>query len=188
MNKKRILLLLMIILCAALIGFFAVRGFSEQIALRSAGVDTSQPVRPVVELGILVENTQYKVLQATAKTGEPMLLRLEKNGLGFWNAESIRTPKEGLSYAEDAWMIGTGTQRYTATDVPKFNYEWHYVYTGSDAQKLIQIPAEQIPANTTIDIQQLGEFYLIHVVSFADPEVFQQLHIPTYLKDNGFIP
>ena len=185
--KYKKTILCVTLLCVALITLFALRAFSEDIALARAGVDTKKTTRPIIKLGIM-DDVPYKVLQASTKNDDLVILRLTKNKLDFWQTERLEKTREGQTYAEHAWMIDAGLQRFSAEDVPEFNREWHYVCTGNNAQKRIEIPNEQIPENTTINIQQSGGFYLIHVISFGDPKYYQQLHIPTYLEENGFIP
>ena len=185
--KSKKIILCVTLLCIALVALFALCAFSEDIALARAGVDTGKTIRPIIELGIM-DDVPYKVLQASTKNGDPIILRLTKNKLGFWQTDRLEETREGQTYAEHAWMIDAGLRRFSVQDVTEFNDEWHYVCTGNDAQKRIEIPNELVPENTTINIQQSGGFYLIHVVSFGDPQYFQQLNIPTYLKENGFIP
>ena len=186
MKYKKVILCVTAI-CVVLVILFILASFSEDIALARAGVDTGKTMRYIVELGIM-DDVPYKVLQANSKNNDLVILRLTKNKLGFWQTEQLEKTREGQTYAEHAWMIDAGLQRFSVQDVPEFNREWHYVCTGNNAQKRIEIPNEQVPENTTINIQQSGGFYLIHVVSFADPEYYQQLNIPLYLQENGFIP
>ena len=183
-NKKAVICI--IVLCFVLISTFILAALSENIALAYAGVDTKKMMQPIIELGVM-DDVPYKVLRATTNNDEPVILRLTKK-LGFWQIDRLEKVRKGQTYAAHGWAITAGFQKNSDEDRYLFNKEWHYVCTGNDAQKQIEIPNELIPENTTINIQQSGEFYLIHVVSFGDPEHFQQLNIPAYLKENGFIP
>lgn len=189
MKQRTLIILCILILSSLLITFFILQANSLTIALSSSNIE-SDNLREVVELDTLMGDKYFKVIQSTSKDGALALVQLEKNWLGFWEVIKVNTPKTdaGQTYASTAWVKGAGTQRYTATDVPEFSYEWHYVYCGNDAMKWISFAEGTLPDNITVNVQQLGEFYIIHTVSFADPADLGGFSIPGYLKENGFIP
>ena len=189
MKQKNIVILCVVILSCILITFFILQANSFTIALNCSNIESAN-LREIVELDTLTDDKPFKVIQSTTKSGELALVQLEKNWLGFWEVTKVNTPKTdaGQSYTSTAWVKGAGTQRYTATDIPKFVNEWHYVYCGNDALKWIQFPEGSLPQNITVNIQQIGEFYIIHTISFADPADLGGFSIPGYLKENGFIP
>ena len=188
-SRTIITILCIVFIFFLLMTFFILQANSLSIALSSSNITYDNP-RQIVELDTLTGEKDFKVLQSTTKDGELALVQLERNWLGFWEVINVNTPKNdaGQTYVSTAWVKGAGTQRYTATDIPEFVYEWHHVYCGNDALKRIHFSEGSLPQNITVNIQQIGEFYIIHTISFADPSELGSFSIPTYLKENGFIP
>ena len=187
MEKRKKLIIWLVGLGIMLAVFLVSRANSLTLALISAGIDTDQPIRNVEELAILSDR-EFKVIQGTTKDGKLALVQLLKDVTGRWTVMSIQTEqtKGQASVASSAWFTDAGTQRFAATDVPEFYCEWHCAVCGNDAQKWINIPPEDIPDNLTINIQQIGGFYLIHMISF-EPEPIN-FDLVRYLAENGYIP
>ena len=188
MSRKKVIITKLCIALAVLlvIAFFVLRANSEALALSINGIEHKN-VRYIVDTNLGNDDTPYKVLQSYTKSGELALVKLEQNQLGFWTVFDINSGYYNGTYSHMAWVDLVGTRRFAATDKPEFLKEYHYVYTGNNAQKLIEIPAEQIPHNTTVNVQQLGEFYLIHMVSLTEPEE-HRFNIKDFLQENGYIP
>ena len=190
MKPRALIILCILILSGLLIIFFVLQANSLSISLSNSNINSNN-IREIAQLDVLLKGgNAFKVIQSTTKEGELALVQLEKNWLGFWEVTKINTPKTdaGQTYTSTVWVKSAGTQRYTSTDIPEFAYEWHHVYCGNDALKWICFPEDTLPENMTVNIQQIGEFYIIHTISFADPADLGDFSIPTYLKGNGFIP
>lgn len=62
------------------------------------------------------------------------------------------------------------------------------IYSGNNALKLIEFTPGQIPDNVTVNIQQAGESYWIHLITFAEPDVLNSIDMKSILQDNQCIP
>lgn len=185
--KKKIVLCICIFIFAALISvFFILQHNSETITLNQAGVDTKSTIRDVETIDF-DNGHEFKVIQCSMEDGKLAIVHLRKNDWGFWEVHSIEKENE-LNYAEYIWVKDTGYQLYSPTDTPIFGNEYHYVYCGNNALKLIKIAPEQLPDNVTLNVQQLGEFYLIHMFTYEKPQNIAGFNVIKYLQENGFIP
>ena len=185
MKRKSIAVISICILVVLVLVFFVFQANSKALALSSAGVDTSY-IHEVVALDVN-DGVEFQILYANMNDGTPALIRLEKNGLGFWSVKKLDTANEE-GYAAMGWAKFSSTQRYTATDVPRTGHIYHHVYAGNNALKLIDIPQDQIPHNLTMDIQQNGKSYVIHIITTAETSDYPGFDIYGLLKDNGCIP
>lgn len=61
--------------------------------------------------------------------------------------------------------------------------EWHKIYYGENAIKLIEIPYEKLPSGVALNIQQSGSSYLIHTISYEDPEVLNKIDMYSILQE-----
>lgn len=68
-----------------------------------------------------------------------------------------------------------------------FDFEWHMLYYGNNAIKLIEFLPGQIPENVAIDIRQAGNIYSIHLINFGDPYVLPNIDIYSLLLEAGCI-
>lgn len=184
MNKKRIIIIVAVAVC--LIVFFVLQANSLSFSMRAAGLETDD-VKLVEALDIDLDQ-EFKVLQTEKETGELVLVRMVKNKLGFWEVadlNSANSSERNNNYVSIAWVKDAGIKRFTHTETPVFEYEWHYVYCGYNAKEKIEFLPEQIPNNVTVNIQQAGEYYLIHVVTFADPDTNSSFPVWDILKENS---
>ncbi len=46
-------------------------------------------------------------------------------------------------------------------------YEVHKVFCGKNAYQTIEIPAEMLPSNVTVQILQIDEYYMLHFISYG---------------------
>jgi len=168
-----------------LVAFFILQACSLNMALRSAGISTNIAFMPV-ELD-MEEDRQVKVIVSETDDGEIAVVRLQKNALGFWRIISRKESGENLTVPGVAWVKHARIRSFgTVNNTDNYQREMHFVYAGNNAQKLIEILPEQIPANTTVNIQQHDELYMIHVITFAT-ESFE-FNAYEVLVENGCIP
>lgn len=80
-------------------------------------------------------------------------------------------------------MKNAGIRRYEADDDPSFSNEWHKLYYGDNAIKLVSIMPEQLPPGVALNIQQTGSDFSIHFISFEKPDVLEQIDV-YYLLEN----
>lgn len=184
MKRRQILWSIAAIVLLVLIIYCIVAHNSLNIALKRAGYQTDG-IRRVVELEKDSTGCLFSVFQVYSDDGKIALIYAKRDSLGFWHLSGIDDYKEEKGYASLVWSKGAGIRRFSFTDNPVFEWEWHFVYCGNNAIKEIVIEPDQIPENCAVNIQQAGEFYLIHIVTFAEnPE---SIEIGEILTDNGCI-
>lgn len=187
MNKKYKTLALIIILLVIVV-FFIIRANSFVFALKNEGLTTGD-IHTVEEHDYDANGREFKVVQTTSKSGELALALLTKNQFGFWSVTQcdVATADKQRDSVRIGWIQDGGAKRFTHTENAIFEQEWHLAYCGANAIKRIEIFPEQMPANVTVNIQQDGELYWIHVISFAEGEVLNDFDLMTILEENGCI-
>jgi len=78
-------------------------------------------------------------------------------------------------------MKNAGIRRWEAHDNPSFSSEWHKLYYGDNAIKLISITPEQLPPGVAFNIQQTGSDFSIHFILFEKPDVLEQINVYSLL-------
>lgn len=186
---KRFAIIILVILCVLLVSFFFLRSNSEHLALRYAEIDTNERI---YEISLDVDHGKmFKILQCTTIDGKMAILRLEKNGLGFWQVNDVA---KGINRVKYFWDTFAGSAYYVRQDdrEPEISYscEWHAVFCGTNAMKWIEIPDELVPANTTVNVQQIGDCYIVHVVSYSEKSTsaFLEFNVFHVLEECGVIP
>ena len=86
-------------------------------------------------------------------------------------------------------MQDVGVKRFVNTEEVDFVQEWHFAYCGNNAVAKIDLQTGQIPENVTVNIQQAGNTYWIHAISFADSYVINDFNnnLIQILETNGCI-
>ncbi|MBZ4646474.1 MAG: hypothetical protein PWR27_1432 [Petroclostridium sp.] len=185
MKKSHIILLLVLIF--AVIGFFVLQSCSFSLALVRAGLN----IGDVEDIEHSYDSVmkEFKVIKTSSKKHEIVLALVTKDSMGFWEvkktseATSVRPNLVGI-----AWIRSAGAKRFTHTENAIFENEWHYVYYGTNAAKLIEFIPGQIPCNVTVNIRQAGQKFWIHLISFSEPDVISNINIEALLKENKCIP
>lgn len=170
-------------ICFLLVAFIVLQQSSFQLALSFAGLSSKQ-IQYVEKLD--EDQTIFKVFQTTTKEGELALVRTEKNDLGFWQVVDIETPTEEDPFINMAWIGSATMRRYDEAAIGIREREYHFAYCGNDAIKTVELHEHQLPKNAAVNIQQAGEFYLIHIIAFASEEF--ALSIRSALEENGCVP
>lgn len=189
---KIALLVVVAVLILACIVFFVLQANSFPMMLRSAGLNTGT-VTYIVEQGVAQGEIDkwdkaYTVfLSQTMPGGIPALVYAEKNFWGFWYIEDIVIAEEEGDSVSLYWTNPTFFRRYDPNSEPIFEREVQRAYCGSNAIKLIEIEPEQLPPNTAINIQQAGNIYRIHTVSYVSGETTPTIDFEAILRQNGCI-
>jgi hypothetical protein len=164
-----------------------IRANSFSIALRRAGLNPNHVT--TIEHSFDSDKQEFKVIETSSKDNKLILAIVTKNRLGFWSISNIRG--DGTAnphFASIAWVKGGGFKRFSPTEDSVFQNEWHYAYCGDNATKQIEFLPGQIPENVTVNIQQGGSKFWIHVISFAEPEVLNAFDVKALLEENKCIP
>lgn len=184
MKRSTIFSLCIVALCILTIVFFILQANSERIALNQANIDKGY-YHEVVELGINIDQ-EYKIIASVTKDGNPVMIKLVKNPLGFWKIEQMHAVLPDY-IALMGWGSFQGFKRYDPEDTPHSDFEHHFGFCGNNAIKLINIPSEMIPDGVILTVHQVGSFYSIHATSYSDKQI-NSLHISDILKELGCIP
>ncbi|WP_139906133.1 hypothetical protein [Clostridium thermarum] len=164
-----------------------IRANSFSIALRMAGLNSNY-VR-IIEHDFGTNDEEFKVIETSSKDSKITLSIVTKNRLGFWKVSSFRGDDTvDPHFTSIAWIKGGGSKRFSSTEDSVFENEWHYAYCGDNAIKEIKFLPGQIPENVTVNIQQGGSKFWIHVISFADPGVLNRFDVKAILEENKCIP
>lgn len=173
--------LITILLVVAMLSF---RQFSFSIALLRAGLD-HQAISFVEQIDVDANGKRFSVLQTTTHTGTLALVRMTENAFGFWSVSDVEIAENDVGYTSIAWVKGAGVRRYEFQENPVFEQEWHIALCGNDAQKAIALQPEHIPENCTVNVQQAGEAYMIHLITFSQNGI--ELELRKILEQNAFV-
>ncbi|WP_163193569.1 hypothetical protein [Clostridium thermarum] len=183
-NKKEIAIVAIILIGIA---FLIIRANSFSIALRRAGLNPNY-VR-TIEHDFGTNDEEFKVIETSSKDSKITLAIVTKNKLGFWKVSSFRgDDRVDPHFTSIAWVKGGGFKRFSPTGGTVIEHEWHYAYCGDNAIKEIEFLPGQIPENVTVNIQQGDSKFLVHVISFAEPEVLNGFDVKALLEENKCIP
>ena len=163
-----------------------IRANSFQISLHRQGLGNQNV--DIIDHGFDNNKDEFKVIKTISNDNEIVLALMIKNKMGFWNISSIKASTTDSNLVTIGWVISGGAKRFVYTENAIFEQEWHLVYCGNNAKKLIEFFPGQIPENITVNIQQAGEEYCIHIISFAEPDVLNSFDVITLLKNNQCIP
>lgn len=185
MKKKYLVLLLILLL--GVIAFLGFKLNSFSFSLIRKGYNPNDV--DAIEHSFDSNKEEFKVIKTSSKNNEIVLAIITKNSMGFWNVtKTTEATSVSPNMASIAWIRGGGAKRFAHTSNAIFEHEWHYVYYGTNAISLIEFLPGQIPENVTVNIQQAGEQFLIHFITFAEPDVLNSINVETLLKDNKCIP
>lgn len=153
------------------------------ITLLISGYSTSDV--KIIDTSHNENDKEFKVIKTSSKDKSDALAILTKNSLGIWSITQKQENIESRPITTIGWVNKGEVKRYTFKDGGVIENEWNIVYCGNNAIKLIQFNPGQIPENVTVNIQQNGSSYLIHLISFADSNTVSKFDVPAILTDNG---
>lgn len=183
--QHRVRVLSIVLVCVSvLILLFAVSRGSLDIGLSIRGLDVLHTVEQTVSN---TSGRDTKLLLAKDKEENLVLVRADKNAVGFWTTLIIDT-SEGKSSptVSTSWYNGLG-MHYYKPEKNTYSIGWNFVYCGDNARKVVEFAEGQIPENVTVRIDQYRTLYIVHVISYAEPEVTNNFHVFDILRQNGCI-
>lgn len=187
MNKYAVITGLAIILAIALaFGLGWVWNNSDDLALKKAGMDTLATT-VVVAQGIDANGQEYQVVAQCEPNSDNRIAHLIKNGLGLWELSYITERMPGGLHAY-SWTLPRDWRRFGESDMDlAFTWEYHSVFTGNDARKIIELPLEKLPPNVTVHIQQMHTAYVLHFISYGEKSALNGLDWYALLQETGSV-
>ena len=188
MKARKILVIcigtLLVLLATAVI-VWKTHGFSATVYF--ANLNTA-PISYVEQLDIDSNGDEFCVFQTRTREGDLALAYATRDKLGFWHVNRVKSANATQKHTSLAWVKGAGIRRFSHLDAPIFEQEWHFVYCGDDAIRSIELLPGQLPNNSTVNIQQTGETYLIHLIVFSSEELdLDMLNLRELLIHSGYI-
>ncbi|RRD94228.1 hypothetical protein EII17_08945 [Clostridiales bacterium COT073_COT-073] len=182
MQKRTFTGLLALLLGLIFVAIFAYHN-SYRIALSRAGF--SEDSITYVDTGIDDNGNEYRVVFQY----ENMIkfLRLTKDKYGIWKVTEVCVPNSKAQYIAMGWMRMAGIRRYDVKGESDIEFEMHMMYGGNTATKQIEIPAEILPSNVSVNVFQAETAYVLHFVTYGKPGTLNQIDIPHLLEQTGCI-
>ncbi len=183
--RKTILAVLALLLTAGVIGFVVARQTSLERALRHVGYDTAYD-----ELFAGFDNNDDRnlVLRVHSDAQPLALATATQNKAGFWALTPHTTDAESDSHqVACGWMRSDGWRQPDLTRDPTFGNEWHLFYCGDNATGPVAFLPGQLPEGVAASIRQSGSDFSIHLVSFGEPEVLNEVDMQALLLAAGCI-
>lgn len=146
----------------------------------------------ILDCGIDNNNREYRVVMQYNADGPPQVARFTKNRLGIWEVKEVIAPEEEeTDYAEMQWRNTASIVRFSYEEETTWEEELHAVCIGYDAVKKIEISDEMLLPNTTVNVHQAGNAYVLHLVSYKRNneswEEWNTFSIYEELRKAGFI-
>ncbi len=144
--------------------------------------------RDILYSGIDDIGSEYRVIETASNSNNVALAYLSKNKLGIWSlSSSAFYDKSTGQLACIGWMKQAGIKRFSSADDPILEIEWHRIYYGENAIKTISFLPGQIPDNIAVNVQQAGNRYSIHLISYESPDKLNSIDMKEILKKAGCI-
>ncbi|HEX2947857.1 MAG TPA: hypothetical protein VHT96_18110 [Clostridia bacterium] len=176
---RRAVIALLVIIFATALTYAVFSHNSLSFAIRSAGYNSGNVT--ILERGFDDNGREFGIIK-TDRHGEPALLYMEKNSLEFWKVSySDGNTSSGKHLVSLGWLKSAGFRRYGTNENPDFSNEWHMLYYGNNAAKLIEITPEQLPPGVACNIQQGASDFVIHLISYESPETLNKIDIHSLL-------
>ena len=182
------LLIILVILNFSFVCFALLYSNSLALALLAVGL-RADDLHEVEEPTRRADDRVFCVVQTATTDEEPALALLVRNKIGFWTVENTRIANSDApdQWVSMAWVLDAGGWQFDSADGGKNHWEWHFAYYGVNAVALVELLPGQIPENVTVNIQQQGNRYWIHVISFEESGENASFDIISLLEENGCI-
>lgn len=164
--------------------FIIYRQLSLDIAYFLEGINSNSTIE--IEHSFDINKSEYKVIRAKSEEDNILLVRLVKTKLGIWKIGDISSGSN-TKINSISWYGDGGPYINQFGSIDEIGFEWHFVYSGNNALKYIEIEKIDIPKNMTVEIYQFNTEYIIHLITFEKPEIFNSFNIVNKLIENGFI-
>ena len=105
-----------------------------------------------------------------------------KTFLPIWKKNQSAREEDGLALG---WAVSTGLKTY-GREIVDINFAFHSVYCGNDAVKKIESISEYLPENTTAEIRQADESYSIHLTTYGDINLLNNVDVKALLSKLGY--
>ena len=96
--------------------------------------------------------------------------------------EQSAREEDGLALG---WAVSTGLKTY-GREIVDINFAFHSVYCGNDADEKIESISEYLPENTTAEIRQADESYSIHLTTYGDIKLLNNVDVKALLSKLGY--
>lgn len=184
-KRAKLYAIIVIVLILLIVVFQVVRANSYALAWRSVGIQ-SEPF--VIYDGKNNNGQEFKVVVEYAVRENGPLVYLEKGRTGFWKAMVVdEKPSDKTGMLTWGWTRVAGGRRYSAMDEHVVEWEIHRVYSGNNAIKRIEIPAQLLPANVTVNIHQAGSAYILHFITYGKGEELNAINAYELLLQAGCV-
>lgn len=185
MKRTRTWIVCVIVIATLLsVIFLVLRGNSLSIALQHADLRYRE-ISFIEDLDIDNNNRHFAILQTRTTSDHLALVHARKDALGFWYIDNVETARETQGHTYTIWINGAGIRRYRFEENPTFESEYHFAFCGNDAIKEITFLPDQLPPNSTVNVQQAGESYTIHLIAFSSEAI--RVDFAEILEQNGCI-
>lgn len=187
MAKRKIVIGIGVVIALVVASAILWRCNSLSVAMQFADLEPKS-ITCIEQLSVDSNGDPFSVFQCRTKAGELALVHATKDGLGFWHIQRIKTTTASERCTSIAWVEGAGIRRFSPSDDPVFENEWHFVYCGDDAVQELKFLPGQLPDNSTVNIRQSGAFYIIHLILFSSESMdTETLELRNVLVENGCI-
>lgn len=133
------------------------------------------------------DNQRSQIITSVDNDDNIVLVNAIKNRFGLWKIVDINKESSENGFVSIAWIEDIGIRRFSVQDKPYFNEKWNFLYYGTNAAKLIEIPSDNLPNNSIISVEQAGTNYMIHITICDEDSEINQFDVLGYLKENNYI-
>ncbi|SFQ47435.1 hypothetical protein [Caldicoprobacter faecalis] len=184
---KKVYIIVIFILVTGIIVFNIFRINSFSLAIKKAGFNPHDIIP--LESDFDANGNEIKIIKTSSNRQEIVLVYMVKNKMGFWSVgywSPYQYPDEESQETQPVcigWMKPAGVKWYYINGNKTFETEWHLLYYGNNAIKLIEFLPDQIPDNVAVNIQQAGNEYSIHLIHFGAPDVLNNINMRSILLE-----
>ena len=188
MRKELVWTILAAILMVAIgAGIFCWNGSFENVLRQGNFTQYAE----VFDCGWDTSGDEYRAVMEYNQEEAPSLALLKRTSLGTWEMTDVDYPSETDLHPTIGWMRMAGIARFAVDGETGFITEYHKVYSGNDAVKLIEIPEGMLPYNIAVEIRQAGSAYMLHLVTYSssteEMEQWNKLDVIQKLQQAGYI-
>lgn len=177
-KKARRILEFIVLLQIMIIIIFA-NNYKLTLLLNGFNTKTDQ----IIYTGMNDNNREYRVIEHYKSGKVTEIAIFSKNALGIWRKTEHTYESNGI--LEIGWITTAGMQTYEK-DI-RTQFEVHHLYCGDNAIQMIPSLVEYLPDNTTVDIQQIGTSYSIHLIAYGNAEILNSVSMSNILSKIGCI-
>ena len=161
-----------------IVAIFMFAGYPISLMLNGFAPQNSE----ILYAGIDGNENEYRVVELRdgGKINEVAIFT--KTFLPIWKKNQSAREEDGLALG---WAVSTGLKTY-GREIVDINFAFHSVYCGNDAVKKIESISEYLPENTTAEIRQADESYSIHLTTYGDINLLNNVDVKALLSKLGY--